>query len=80
MLRRRSSGVARHSLHMTGQALDVHFPDVSMAKVRDMGLRLQAGGVGYYPRANNAMGAPGYGRRPALAEGHARPSGPAPSG
>jgi uncharacterized protein YcbK (DUF882 family) len=53
MLRRRSSGVARHSMHMTGQAMDFNLPDVSMAKVRDIGLRMQSGGVGYYPRANN---------------------------
>ncbi len=53
MLRRRSSGVARHSMHMTGQAMDFNLPDVSMSKVRDIGLRMQAGGVGYYPRANN---------------------------
>jgi uncharacterized protein YcbK (DUF882 family) len=53
MLRRRSSGVARHSMHMTGQAMDFNLPDVSMQRVRDIGLRMQSGGVGYYPRANN---------------------------
>ncbi len=53
MLRRRSRGVAKNSQHMTGKAIDFNLPDVSMAKVRDLGLRLQNGGVGYYPRANN---------------------------
>ncbi|MEM1676841.1 MAG: DUF882 domain-containing protein, partial [Nitrososphaerota archaeon] len=53
MLARRSRGVARNSQHMSGKAVDFNLPDVSMAKVRDIGLRLQAGGVGYYPRANN---------------------------
>jgi Bacterial protein of unknown function (DUF882) len=53
MLRRRSRGVAKNSQHMSGKALDFNFPDVSMSAVRDIGLRLQHGGVGYYPRANN---------------------------
>jgi uncharacterized protein YcbK (DUF882 family) len=52
MLRRRSRGVAKNSQHMTGKAMDFNLSDVSMAKVRDIGLRLQNGGVGYYPRAN----------------------------
>ncbi len=53
MLRRRSSAVAKHSQHMRGKAMDFYLPDVSMAKVRDIGLRLQRGGVGYYPTAYN---------------------------
>ncbi len=51
MLRRRSNGVAKHSQHTRGKALDFHLPDVSMQKVRDIALRLQRGGVGYYPSA-----------------------------
>ena len=51
MLRRRSSGVAKHSQHTRGKAMDFHLPDVSMQKVRDVALRLQRGGVGYYPSA-----------------------------
>jgi uncharacterized protein YcbK (DUF882 family) len=53
MLARRSRGVAKNSQHMSGRAVDFNLPDVSMATVRDIGLRLQNGGVGYYPRANN---------------------------
>jgi hypothetical protein len=53
MLRRRSRGVAKNSQHTAGRALDFNLPDVSMAHVRDIGLKLQRGGVGYYPRANN---------------------------
>ena len=53
MLRRRSRGVAKNSQHTTGKALDFNLPDVSVATVRDIGLRLQSGGVGYYPNANN---------------------------
>jgi uncharacterized protein YcbK (DUF882 family) len=53
MLARRSRGVAKSSQHMSGRAMDFNLPDVSMARVRDIGLRMQNGGVGYYPRANN---------------------------
>jgi uncharacterized protein YcbK (DUF882 family) len=53
MLARRSRGVAKNSQHMSGRALDFAFPDVSVSRVRDIGLRLQSGGVGYYPNANN---------------------------
>ncbi len=53
MLRRRSSAVAKHSQHTRGKAMDFYLPDVSMQKVRDIALRLQRGGVGYYPTAYN---------------------------
>jgi uncharacterized protein YcbK (DUF882 family) len=52
MLRRRSRGVAKNSQHTAGKAIDFHLADVSMSTVRDIGIRLQNGGVGYYPRAN----------------------------
>ena len=48
-LRSRSKGVAKHSQHMLGRAMDLHFTDVPIAKVREAGLRLQRGGVGFYP-------------------------------
>jgi uncharacterized protein YcbK (DUF882 family) len=51
MLRRRSSGVAKNSQHMQGKALDFYLPDVSAARLRAIGMRLQNGGVGYYPNA-----------------------------
>lgn len=49
MLRRRSSGVAEHSQHMLGKAMDFYLPDTALPKVREAGLRLQRGGVGFYP-------------------------------
>lgn len=49
MLRRRSKAVAKNSQHMEGKALDFNLPDVGMDKVRGVGMRLQRGGVGYYP-------------------------------
>lgn len=51
MLRRHSRGVAKQSQHMVGKAMDLHFDDVGMSRIRDIGMRLQRGGVGYYPRA-----------------------------
>ncbi|MBN8533956.1 MAG: DUF882 domain-containing protein [Rhizobiales bacterium] len=53
MLARRSRAVAKNSHHMRGNAMDFHIPGVSMAKVRELGMRLQRGGVGYYPTAGS---------------------------
>ncbi len=52
MLRRRSRAVAEHSQHMLGKAMDTTMPGLSMEKLREVGMRMQRGGVGYYPRAN----------------------------
>ena len=49
MLHRRSRQVAEHSQHMQGKAIDAHFVDVSTARIRDIAMRMQAGGVGFYP-------------------------------
>lgn len=53
MLRKRSKGVANKSQHMLGKAMDFYIPGVSLRKLRDAGLRMQAGGVGYYPRSGS---------------------------
>ena len=45
----RGGGVAKHSLHMEGRAIDVRLPGVSLADLRDAAVSLKAGGVGYYP-------------------------------
>jgi uncharacterized protein YcbK (DUF882 family) len=52
MLRRRSRQVAEHSQHMQGKAIDAHFLDVSTGRIRDVAMRMQAGGVGFYPTGN----------------------------
>ncbi len=49
MLRRRSRQVAEHSQHMEGKAIDAHFIDVGPARIRDIAMRMEAGGVGFYP-------------------------------
>jgi uncharacterized protein YcbK (DUF882 family) len=53
MLRRRSSGVARFSQHMLGHAMDFFIPDVPLEQIRSAGLRLQRGGVGFYPTSGS---------------------------
>nr|WP_246340187.1 DUF882 domain-containing protein [Ancylobacter tetraedralis] len=53
MLRARSRGVAQTSLHMQGKAMDFYIPGVSLAKIREAGLRLQRGGVGFYPTSGS---------------------------
>jgi uncharacterized protein YcbK (DUF882 family) len=53
MLRRRSSGVARFSQHMLGHAMDFHIPGVPLEQIRFAGLRLQRGGVGFYPTSGS---------------------------
>jgi uncharacterized protein YcbK (DUF882 family) len=45
----RGGGVAKHSLHMEGRAIDVRLPGVALADLRDAAMSLRAGGVGYYP-------------------------------
>lgn len=41
---------ARHSYHVSGQAVDVQIPGVPLRTLREVALRLGCGGVGYYPR------------------------------
>jgi hypothetical protein len=53
MLRSRSKGVAQKSQHMLGKAMDFYIPGVSLKKLRDIGLRMQGGGVGYYPTSGS---------------------------
>jgi uncharacterized protein YcbK (DUF882 family) len=53
MLHRRSSGVARFSQHMLGHAMDFYIPDVPLEQIRYAGLRLQRGGVGFYPTSGS---------------------------
>jgi uncharacterized protein YcbK (DUF882 family) len=52
MLSERSSGVAKHSLHMEGKAIDIRIPGIHLADLRRTGLALRSGGVGYYPASN----------------------------
>tara|TARA_B100000925_G_scaffold56937_1_gene37623 strand:+ start:2982 stop:3587 length:606 start_codon:yes stop_codon:yes gene_type:complete len=51
MLRRRSRSVARHSLHMTGQAADVRLSSRSVKQVFKAAAKCSGGGVGRYYRS-----------------------------
>ncbi|MES1203268.1 MAG: DUF882 domain-containing protein, partial [Pseudomonadota bacterium] len=47
-----SSGVAAHSLHMDGKAIDIRVGGVDLTNLRDSALLMSRGGVGYYPTSN----------------------------
>jgi uncharacterized protein YcbK (DUF882 family) len=47
-LRERSSGVARHSLHLEGRAIDVRLAGVDCGALAARAQELTRGGVGYY--------------------------------
>ena len=51
MLHRTTSGVATHSLHMDGMAIDISLADRGTAAVYRAARSLKAGGVGYYPKS-----------------------------
>jgi uncharacterized protein YcbK (DUF882 family) len=53
MLRKRSRGVAKRSRHTQGKAMDFFIPGVSVSKIRKIGLKMQDGGVGYYPSSRS---------------------------
>ena len=53
MLRSRSRGVAEKSQHMLGKAMDFYIPGVPLKKLRNIGLKMQGGGVGYYPTSGS---------------------------
>lgn len=52
MLRRRSSGVARNSRHMVGEAADVQLQSRSVNQMFEAARACSAGGVGRYSRSN----------------------------
>ena len=45
-------GVAKHSYHITGQAVDLRLKDGNLRQLYHAALALQAGGVGYYGHAH----------------------------
>lgn len=48
-LRTHTSGVAKNSLHMQAEAIDIRLPGVKSSGLRSAALALARGGVGYYP-------------------------------
>jgi uncharacterized protein YcbK (DUF882 family) len=51
-LYRSNSGVARHSLHVDGKAVDIRVPGRDLPLLRRVALVLRGGGVGYYPQSD----------------------------
>ena len=52
LLRHETEGVAKSSLHMRGQAIDVRVPDRALSDLHRVAMSLRGGGVGYYPRSD----------------------------
>jgi uncharacterized protein YcbK (DUF882 family) len=52
MLRRRSSGVAKNSLHMSGQAADLRLASRSVHQMAKAAIACRGGGVGRYSGSN----------------------------
>jgi len=51
-LANRSAKVARRSLHLAGQAIDVRLPGRPLRKLHKAAVAHKSGGVGYYPKSN----------------------------
>lgn len=52
MLRATTSGVAKKSHHLKGNAIDVRLRGVRTHTLRETALRMERGGVGYYPKSD----------------------------
>lgn len=52
LLHSRGEGVAPHSLHIEGKAIDIRVPGRELPALRRVALDLHRGGVGYYPRSD----------------------------
>jgi uncharacterized protein YcbK (DUF882 family) len=52
LLRAKSKGVAKRSLHMQGKAIDIRLPGIDIGQLRQAAISLQAGGVGLYRKSN----------------------------
>ena len=52
MLRKKSGGVAKKSMHMLGKAIDIRIPGYSTKKLHKEAQQMKAGGVGYYPKSD----------------------------
>jgi uncharacterized protein YcbK (DUF882 family) len=51
-LRARTTGVAKNSLHIQAEAIDLRMPGIDTLKLRKAALALRRGGVGYYPHSD----------------------------
>jgi uncharacterized protein YcbK (DUF882 family) len=51
-LRAHTTGVAKNSLHIQAEAIDLRMPGIDTLKLRKAALALSRGGVGYYPHSD----------------------------
>jgi uncharacterized protein YcbK (DUF882 family) len=51
-LRAHTTGVAKNSLHIQAEAIDLRMPGIDTLKLRLAALALHRGGVGYYPHSD----------------------------
>jgi uncharacterized protein YcbK (DUF882 family) len=51
-LRAHTTGVAKNSLHIQAEAIDLRMPGIDTLKLREAALALARGGVGYYPHSD----------------------------
>ena len=49
MLAAAGDGVAKHSMHLEGKAIDIRMPGRSLAALHKAAMNANGGGVGYYP-------------------------------
>jgi uncharacterized protein YcbK (DUF882 family) len=49
MMHEASAGVAAHSMHIQGKAMDIRLPGTHLASLKRAAVALKMGGVGYYP-------------------------------
>jgi len=52
LLRKKSSGVAKKSYHMQGRALDIRLAGLDTGALRDLAVKFNNGGVGFYPKSD----------------------------
>jgi uncharacterized protein YcbK (DUF882 family) len=52
VLAAQSEGVAKHSLHTEGKAIDIRLPGLALADLHRAAVSLKLGGVGYYSRSD----------------------------
>ncbi len=51
-LRAHTTGVAEHSLHLVGKAIDIRTPATDLRGLQKVAMALKGGGVGYYPKSD----------------------------
>lgn len=50
-LAKASGGVAKHSMHLEGKAIDIRMPGRNLSHLHKAALNAKGGGVGYYPES-----------------------------